>query len=842
MKKIILLFLSLSVFSQEVDTVEEIVTVGTKASLKSAIDKQREADQVVSIVDSDALGEFPDETAAEAVRRLSGVNVENDQGEGRYITLRGMSGDLNAVSMNGALIPAPEGGRKVLLDGLPTELLDSIEVYKSLVPSQDLEGIGGRIEFKTKKATALEKTLLKFKFDNVYNDFVKEFDSPKYSLTYGEKFTNNFGLIFGYTFQDKHIVSNNNETGYEPWAYLDNGNKYLARDWEMRFYDLNRQREGLTLDLDLILDDASSIFFNYLVNEYTDNETRHKDEFRARSVVESSVTPTSASYQRITSDKESRKRIEVRQIETKILGFERLSGDYLIKFQTSESFAEENDTNNVDAKFRAECRIRSGDEICGTYSWANPQFISLVLAPAGSLLKDPANYDWDEFEIDYGVIQDREYAYKVDFINENLEFNGNPLVLEFGAKSSRRIKSNQSGNYDAAGDVESGLLNYDPYAPSEYWYFPQQLSFFANPNAVFALQNQVRPNLEIDPADYWRSKEKISAVYVMGTVRFPQSVLVGGIRNETTNFETLGFNNGDISDRLSFKNTYDFFAPSVNYKYFYSNNVQLRAAYYRSLSRPGFKESAPVPEISENEGSGEFSGTMGNPDLRAYEANNFDFGVEIYGVDHYFTAGIFYKNIKNTIYPRVLSDQTVGGILFSKLETYDNAGDSSIVGIELNVFSELEKYLPIQGLFISANLTLSDGESEFSPGGDNLQQFTIPFRKLSEENANISLGYDRGKIDARLAMNYRSSYLDYLGDEGEELFNDDFGYGFIRFTDDYSSIDFTAKYEVNQQLSLRFEAKNIGNQPEFYYWNTPDRLSQYDEYGSSYSLGFRFNY
>ena len=110
--------------------------------------------------------------------------------------------------------------------------------------------------------------------------------------------------------------------------------------------------------MDLILDDSSSIFFNYLVNEYTDNETRHKDEFRARSVVESSVTPTSASYQRITSDKESRKRIEVRQIETKILGFERISGDYLIKFQTSESFAEENDTNNVDAKFRAECRIR----------------------------------------------------------------------------------------------------------------------------------------------------------------------------------------------------------------------------------------------------------------------------------------------------------------------------------------------------------------------------------------------------------------------------------------------------------------------------------------------------
>jgi len=110
----LLLLISFAPFSQETsdansNDVEELVVVGTKASLKSAIEKQRESDQVVSIVDSDALGEFPDETAAEAVRRLSGVNVENDQGEGRYITLRGMSRDLNAVTMNGAMVPAPEG-------------------------------------------------------------------------------------------------------------------------------------------------------------------------------------------------------------------------------------------------------------------------------------------------------------------------------------------------------------------------------------------------------------------------------------------------------------------------------------------------------------------------------------------------------------------------------------------------------------------------------------------------------------------------------------------------------------------------------------------------------------
>ncbi len=838
MYKVILVLITLTslIFSQE-ENIEEVISVGTKASLKSAIDKQRESDQIVSIVDSDALGEFPDETAAEAVRRLPGVNVENDQGEGRYITLRGMSGDLNAVSMNGALIPAPEGGRKVLLDGLPTDLIDSIEVYKSLVPSQDSEGIGGRVEFKTKRATELDDILFKLKFDNLYNDFVDAFDSPKYSLTYGQKYNENFGLVLGYTYQDKHIISNNNETGYEPWGIADNGYQYLSRDWEMRFYDLSRQREGLTVDLDFALDDQTNFFLNYLSNEYTDDELRHKDEYRARSLVESSVTPTSASYQRITSDKETRKRIEVRQIETKVLGFESIEGDFTYQFQVSESFAEEDDSNNVDAKFRAECRVRDGDDICGTYSWANPKFISLSLAPRGQILNDVNEYEWDEFEIDYGVIQDSEVAYKLDIQNDNLSFYGNPMVLEFGLKSSKRVKSNSEGNYDAAGDVPEGLVNYSPYTPGN-WYFPVPLSFFADPTIVFGYQSDVRPNVSTDLADYWKSYEDINAAYIMATVNYDNAVVVMGVRNERTDFSTQGYNDGELSDLIQFSRTYNFFAPSVNMKYFINDEVQLRAAFFRSLSRPGFKETAPIPDINEGV-DGDYSGSMGNPSLNPYMANNFDLGIEMYREQYLLTLGIFYKDIENTIYPRVIANQDIGGLFFSDLETFANAGDSNIIGLEINFFAELDPYLPIDGFFVSANGTFSDGESDFNTGN---QSFTIPFRKLSEQNANFSLGYDQGKIESRLAVNYRSSYLDYLGDEGEELFNDDFGYGYIRFTDDYYSVDLTARYKYNDNLSFKFEGKNLGNQPEFYYWNTSNRLSQYDEYGYSLSFGVRFNY
>ncbi|MDA9040291.1 phytase [Gammaproteobacteria bacterium] len=222
----ILLFIATPVIAQttsNVEDVEEVVVVGTLASLISAIEKQRKSNSIVSVVDSDALGDFPDTTAAEAIRRLSGISVENDQGEGRYVSIRGMSGDLNSIAVNGALIPAPEGGRKVMLDGLPTELLDSIEVYKSLTPDMDADAIGGRIEFNTKRASTLKKKLLKFKYDTSYNEQSKNSDNPKFALTYGNKINDTMGHILGITYASKQIVSYNNETGFPGWE-VENGN------------------------------------------------------------------------------------------------------------------------------------------------------------------------------------------------------------------------------------------------------------------------------------------------------------------------------------------------------------------------------------------------------------------------------------------------------------------------------------------------------------------------------------------------------------------------------------------------------------------------------------------
>ena len=64
------------------------------------------------MVHADGIGQLPDDNAAEALQRIPGVSTERDQGEGRFVSVRGLGADLNAVTINGTLVPAPESDRR----------------------------------------------------------------------------------------------------------------------------------------------------------------------------------------------------------------------------------------------------------------------------------------------------------------------------------------------------------------------------------------------------------------------------------------------------------------------------------------------------------------------------------------------------------------------------------------------------------------------------------------------------------------------------------------------------------------------------------------------------------
>ncbi|MBP9063870.1 MAG: TonB-dependent receptor plug domain-containing protein, partial [Aquabacterium sp.] len=134
-------------------TLPTVTVTGQAAGVRNALDVQQAADNVVSAVRSDDIGQLPDRNAAEALQRLPGVSVERDQGEGRYVRIRGLGPDFNAVTFNGSLIPAPEADRRaVALDVLPASLVRSIEVSKTLTPDMDANSLGGTVNVKTLSA------------------------------------------------------------------------------------------------------------------------------------------------------------------------------------------------------------------------------------------------------------------------------------------------------------------------------------------------------------------------------------------------------------------------------------------------------------------------------------------------------------------------------------------------------------------------------------------------------------------------------------------------------------------------------------------------------------------
>jgi len=828
---------SIFTISQESEeSVEEVVTIGTKASIISAIDKQRESNLIVSVVDSDALGDFPDTTAAEAIRRLSGITVENDQGEGRYVSIRGLSGDLNAIAVNGAMVPAPEGGRKVMLDGLPTELLDSIEVYKSLTADKDADSIGGRIEFKTKKARSLNGTLFKVKLDTSYNDQSKNSDNPKLAMTYGKMINDNLGHIVGFTYASKQIISYNNETGFPGWTN-DGAGKRLDDDWEMRYYDLTRERTGVTYDVDFIVDDETSIFANFLYNHYQDDELRNKDEYG--SLKHGEVFSDYSEINRIRRDAEVRRRIETRDIRTAVIGAETIFNGWFAEIQYSHSYAEEDDTNNIDVKFRSE-RYDTDDcgGPCGYFYYSNPQIVGLSFDSSVAPIWN-TSMTVDAWEEDWSLIKDTEQAFKIDMSKEGFDFMNVPTSVKFGFKHSQRKKERDRNAIEIEDGPATDLAQSQFNPTQRYWPFAgQTMGPMADDSLLWPLKGAFGgPDYSNVSQDY-ESEEDITAAYIMGTMETDNAVIILGLRVEDTSYSTLGYNDGDINDPITGSKDYTFVSPSINVKYFVSDEIVIRGALWRALSRPGFGQASTVAEI-KNENDGTFSGEMGNPDLDPYEANNFDLSIEKYGENNSFSLGYFKKDIENAIYPLVTAG-TINGIVFSELETYVNTGPSDVSGFELNIFQELD-FLPepFDGLFLSANLTKTDGESTLNVDNGTV---TFPFRKLSDENSNFSIGYDKGKFDIRLSAVSRTPYLDYLADEDApgdvqgELSLDN-----IRYTDDHTQYDFNAKYKINDNFSIKFDISNITDEPEFYYWGTSDRLSQYDLYGTTYSVGIRYN-
>ena len=873
MKKLFHFFLiiSFSALTQEVaEDIEEVIAVGQKAGLKSALKKQQDSDSVISVIDSDGLGQFPDTTAAEAVRRLSGISVENDQGEGRYVVIRGMSPELNSFSLNGAMLAAPENNRAVLLDGLSSDLLSSITVSKTLTPDQDADSIGGRIDFNTLDPLDIDGSYNRLKIESSWNELTENSNNPRMSFTTGRKISSDLAYTFGANYQSRQTISNNNETGFgwEP----ENNVWFMNDDFEQRYYDLTRERLGFSGEVSFLLNDTTQLYVRGMQNNYNDDEVRFKDEYGKLDMVE--LGATSAKYERVRHDVETRQRLESRTLQAISFGGSTeldVRGNFFnVDFDFSYSFAEQDDTDNADATFR--CEIRADKDKCidldgvydgwvGQIDWSNPQtpiFTWNSAVPGIGAVYDLNNYGLDEVEFEKALTQDTINAFKLDFTRDLLRF-GFDATEKFGLKVSEREKDVQIDN-SFWGDGGFSIGNLNPTSPI-IWRLPNPFFQSASPSAVRNLENQTdlldysaSASRYASYAEDFITNEDITSIYYMNTFRGEVATIILGFRYEITETETFGNDAslnedgvggyecaGSFADDVcvisqSSSSKHEFFAPNFTYKLQLDDNLVLRAARWSALSRPKFTASAfrTMVEIEEDDGSIDGAkAEVGNPELKPMEATNYDIGLEYYLSDFsYVSLNFFKKFIKNDIYKVLSENISYQGVLLDEYVTYVNADEGELTGLEFNFQYEFDN---LPGMFVAFNFTNTEGDNE-SPF-DRTER--IPFRKLSENNANFSIGYDKDKFDLRLAANYRSDYLDVLSQDEDASLN---SLDYSRFTDNFMQLDFTAKYRYSDELTFNLELVNINDEPEYYYWGDKARLSQYDEFGTTVNFGARYSF
>ncbi|MEM5498462.1 TonB-dependent receptor [Paraglaciecola mesophila] len=784
---------------------ENIIVYGQRAGQASALNQQRSADSIKSIVSSDAIGQFPDQNAAEALQRLPGLSIERDQGEGRYVGIRGIDPNLNNVTINGLNVPSPDGGaRSVALDVIPSELIQTLEVSKSVTPDMDGDAIGGSVEVKSLSAFDKKGTSASVTAQVSHNDLRDEV-SPKLSGSVTNVFNDTFGVAAALSYYDRDFGSDNIES---------NGDDEI----EQRYYSINRERLGAAVNFDYRPDFNNQYYLRTLYSRFADDEYRLANTF--------TFDDDDSEVERGSKD-----RYEEQSILSLTAGAEHQLNDWLIEYQLGYSKADEDEPSSLYYTFVGEEMDISSD-MQGK--------IPTIVQDASVM--ELSNYELDEIELSQNEAQDTESSFKFD-VTRSLEVSGHSAEIKFGGKYRDREKTNDAivSLYD--GDFEGvDLSQFETAAPD--W----GLGDFGpglHKGAMRDYFNQEEDALELAELDSevesngatYSNEEDILAVYLMGKIDINDLRIVAGLRYEDTDFSTSGMRveliENEETDVEEVVNTlwksarsYNHLLPSLNARYEFSDKLVARFAYTQTISRPKFEDVAAyqIIETKTEEDDGVFvterEAEAGNPELLPYESENIDLSIEYYPGDiGVLSAGYFHKSIDNFI---IIADVagTEGWEGYEEVTQAINGDTATVDGIELSWVKGFNN-----GFLISANGTITDSEAETLLDGE-LYKTSLP--NQSDRIGNLTLGYENNQMSLRLTMSYKSENL-------EEIDGD-----LIRMEDSHQQIDFSAKYFINESMHVYFNAININDEPYYNYFDTPSVNAQYEEYGRTLELGFNW--
>jgi len=812
--------------AQQLDTV---FVLGTRGSLESAIERKRDSDDIVDSVVAAEIHKLPDLSVADAVQRITGVQIARDRGEASIASVRGLV--QVETTLNGRELFTAGFGRAFDYADLPSEMLAGIDVYKSSSAARIEGGLGGLVDLRTRRPFDFRDPTLALSARALHGDLAGR-NAGQFSLLFGERASTRvgeFGMLLNLVTQDRAWREDNKGTGTPmvcsaratSGCRLDlvaGQDTVVPSSTSESTNSGRRRRNAASLMLgwrpSATIEVYGEAHFAELRTKQNTQQINVGPNFRTGS----SFDPASVALVSGTNDV---RHITWTDAPISILGFARDTIDRTRQFAAGAIWSDGALRLSADLSHTRSLNhlFFSGTTLAANAARFTHDLSGQVPGTAieGTDLADPANYRYAQVNYRIRPLRGSLLAARLD---GEWKFEGGALDrVAFGWRQARREANNAPnlifGDVAVPGTVTAadmpGRTRIYPYGPfldgratSIAGYLTDTLADARDPVALRQAFGIATPLPTAgSPLGVWRIREQTDAVYAQTGWQLPARRLDGqvGLRGVHTRSTVDGNqtvpSTGAI-EPIAIDTTTTDWLPSTSLRWRTDGPLQLRAAASRTLTRPDFNQLSPSITLTPNSVNPQLNqGTSGNPALRPLRATNADLAAELdFGRGHAASLTVFWKRVDGFIATQTQAEEH-DGATYQVSRPY-NADTGTIRGVEVS-YQRFLDFLPgaWRGLGLQVNATYVDSSTY-----DRVLQANVPMQNLSRQSANLMALYERGDWSARLAWNWRSRFASRSTSV--------VGLGaFQAYTSAYGWLDASLRWRITDRVTWSIDGGNL---------------------------------
>ncbi len=824
---------------EDIEELGEFIIVGTAYATSQAVNSKRETAIIADSVVSDDIGKLPDHNVADVLRRVPGVTTIMDEGEGRYVTIRGLSPEFTNITVDGVKLssvaaPWDAFAKATVLEAIPAASLEQIVVKKTLTPDMSADAIGGTVNLKSRGAFDRKANYLSASGGLGYysmDDMPKSDNGPSYKadVYYSTILGNDeqWGVSgeLNYNLRDSDELKTI-RTGYRE---LPSGEMVTGDYWNY-IYGNKRERKGGSVKLEFMPAQKSHTYLS--VRHYTqrDDEDKYGHYLRASGKHDE---PTST-----INGASGRSRYFNHDIKRKTTTY-LLGSDYYFDDNTKLTASYSISDSEWEQPNQFIQYDWQGPGLNGTYDSSGFVDLYHLDGPSQQEFRDPENYQFTLFQLyDHNSSKDLN-EFRLDW--DSTQTTGRDWGYKLGVTGRDEA---YEYDYERGEYRRSGFSMTDYVEEPTDWVAPGMSDpfIFLNKDAFL---NDFDPSEDgwtfndRDPytRDY-QANEKVLAGYAMATYFTEKMDLIGGVRYEHTDWDSTSFENADPARPVTIEGDYSHLLPSFLANYRFNDSWVIRAGYSQSIGRPDYKDLGVPARFDDVDGDV----TLPNPDLKPRESNNYDLSLEYYFPQNLglLSLAVFYKDISNEIYTQrefyEYRDPGTGEIINpdATINQPVNAGKGKTSGFEASYQMAKLPMLPgaLSDLGFSVNYTHNNGELELIDSGGDVVRTTDSYIYQPEKLINLNLFFSRAKYELRLAYNHTDHYYDSF--HPTDTFRDDRWNGRDQW-------DFHARYNINDSWVVTADFSNFTDEARVRQYGD-EHLREFVDFGRSIWIGTQYRY